>query len=252
MDPTILFEDTDVLVVNKPSGLIVYPDGRHDYPSLSEWLTKTYGKPALLQGELSPDVEGFHFVHRLDRETSGVLIVAKTPEAHEFLKVQFAEREVQKTYRAFVYGLIRDERGIIDRPIGNARGGKGPRSATRPHGTTREALTMYKVLGRTDPTVTLESGGQPATYVEVMPKTGRTHQIRVHFSLIQRPIVCDQLYAPSRKAILGFTRLALHALALTVELPPSSASGRASGEKQTFIAPLPADFIEAEQLLQQV
>lgn len=213
-DPTILFEDDVVVVVDKPSGMIVHPDERHDYPALTHWLERTY--PA------------HQLVHRLDRETSGVLIVAKTVEAHEFLKAQFQDREVRKIYRAFVYGAIKDDRGVIDKPIGTARGGRGPRSAMRPHGQLRDALTTFRVIERTS----------DATYVEVMPKTGRTHQIRVHFAAIQRPIICDQLYAPNRTALLGFERLALHALSLKLKLP--------NGEEKTFTAPLPPDFVAAE------
>jgi len=171
-EPTILYEDDDIVVVNKPSGLIVYPDGKHDYPALSDWLQKKYSE--------------FYFVHRIDRETSGVLVVARTQSAHEFLKEQFKSREIKKAYRAFVYGPLKDERGTINRPIGSARGGLGPRSATRPHGTTREAETLYRVI----------KNGRDAAYVEAFPKTGRTHQIRVHFSAIQHPIVGDTMYAP--------------------------------------------------------
>src|ERR1700733_1821663 len=99
-EPTVLYEDETVVVIDKPSGMIVYPDGKHDYPALSAWLHERYVKP----GE---EQDTFHFVHRIDRETSGVLVVAKTAEAHEFLKVQFQEREVRKVYRAFVYGVIK-------------------------------------------------------------------------------------------------------------------------------------------------
>ncbi len=249
VDPSILFENDEVIVINKPSGMIVYPDGKHDYPALSSWLTKTFGKPALLQGEPGGEGEGFHFVHRIDRETSGVLVVAKSEEAHQFLKEQFQERDVRKVYRAFVYGFIKEDRGIIERPIGNARGGKGPRSATRPHGHMRDALTMFTVLRRVHdvtPDQALVKGTQDrgVSYVEVRPKTGRTHQIRVHFSAIQRPILCDQLYAPTRAPMLGFKRLALHALSLSVTLP--------RGEEKTFIAPLPEDFVQAEETLQKL
>src|SRR3990167_8064425 len=117
--PQIIFEDDDVVVVNKPSGMIVYPDGKHEYPALSHWLEKKYKE--------------FHFVHRIDRETSGVLVAAKTEAAHAFLKEQFQEREVKKVYRAFVHGALKEERGTTERAIGSARGGRGPRSATRPH-----------------------------------------------------------------------------------------------------------------------
>ena len=251
IDPTVLYEDDAVVVVDKPSGMIVYPDGKHDYPALSGWLEEKFGMPARLESEAGaeghlPQDEGFHFVHRIDRETSGVLVIAKTAESHLFLKEQFQERDVRKVYRAFVYGIIKEDRGIIDRPIGNARGGKGPRSALRPHGHMRDALTTFKVLARAPDAVSSDETAAPrqdkgVTYVEVRPKTGRTHQIRVHFSAIQRPIICDQLYAPTRPKMLGFERLALHALSLTITLP--------SGIEKTFSAPLAPDFVRAETLL---
>ena len=247
-EPTILYEDQDVVVVDKPSGMIVYPDGKHDYPALSDWLQMKFGVPALLENDAEQSKDGFHFVHRIDRETSGVLVIAKSAEAHAFLKEQFQERDVRKVYRAFCYGVIKDERGIIDKPIGNARGGRGPRSARSPHGQLRDALTTYKVLSTVadaDSSSVIDKGKQDrgVSYVEVRPKTGRTHQIRVHFAAIQRPIICDQLYAPGRPSYLGFNRLALHALSITINLP--------SGVEKTFEAPLPVDFVAAEEKLRQ-
>lgn len=217
-EPVILFEDELLVVVDKPAGMIVYPDSKHDYPDLESWLKSHYLE--------------FHLVHRLDRETSGTLLVAKTAEAHEFLKAQFKNRETKKVYRAFVHGAFKDERGVIDKPIGSARGGRGPRSASRPHGRTRDAVTAWRRIA---------SGGG-ASYMEVFPKTGRTHQIRVHFSSIGHPIVCDPLYGPGRPGLLGFTRTALHALSLSLMHP--------SGEEVTFNAPLPPDFVAAQQELQ--
>jgi 23S rRNA pseudouridine1911/1915/1917 synthase len=221
--PEVIYEDEQLLVVNKPAGMIVYPDGKHEYPALSHWLDKRYG------------AGNFHFVHRIDRETSGVLVIAKDEKTHEFLKEQFAEREVRKTYRAFVLGNLKDERGMINKPIGSSRGGSGPRSAKQPHGTMREALTIYKTLAR----------GGGTTYVEVFPKTGRTHQIRVHFSAIGHPIVADALYGAvgGGTRVLGFTRLALHALSIAITHP--------SGKEMTFNAPLPEDFVEAEKELRK-
>lgn len=207
-----------MLVVDKPAGMIVHPDGKHDYPALDAWLREKFGEIFL--------------VHRIDRETSGVLVVARSEKVFEFLKSQFKDREVRKTYRAFVYGNFKDERGIIDKPIGSARGGLGPRSARTPYGTVRDAVTMYRVI----------KNGDGAAYVEAFPKTGRTHQIRVHFAAVQHPIVNDVLYAPGRPTILGFERLALHALSLSFVHP-------ASKKEMTFEAPLPADFLAAEKLL---
>jgi len=170
--------------------------------------------------------------------TPALVVVARTEAAYEFLKKQFAGREIQKTYRAFVYGSITKDRGVIDKPIGSSRGGRGPRSAKIPRGTVREAVTAYRVVER----------ASEATYIEAFPKTGRTHQIRVHLSAVQHPIVADQLYAPSRPKILGFERLALHAFSIVFTHPPSTSSGQA-GQEMRFEAPLPADFIRAEKLL---
>ena len=219
MEPSILYEDEQLVVVNKPAGMIVYPDGVHEYPALSHWLEKRYGEG------------NFHFVHRIDRETSGVLIIAKDAKTHEFLKEQFKNREVQKTYRAFVMGTLKEERGMINKPIGSSRGGAGPRSARAPYGTEREALTIYRMI----------KAAPGATYVEVFPKTGRTHQIRVHFAAIGHPIVADVLYGVGRPSTLGFARLALHAMAIRFIHP--------NGKEVAFEAPLPADFIEAEKEL---
>ena len=216
-EPKIIYEDDSLVVVDKPSGMIVHPDGVHDYPALDAWLSKKYGE--------------IYIVHRIDRETSGALVVAKTKSAAEFLKAQFKNREVKKVYRAFVYGPLKDERGIIDKPVGSARGGRGPRSARSPHGVLRDALTAYRVLAK----------GAEASYVEVFPQTGRTHQIRVHFSAVQHPVVCDVLYAQGRPALFGFSRLALHALHLSFVAP--------GGKGMTFTAPLPPDFVAAEQAL---
>ena len=219
MEPTILYQDDELLIIDKPAGMIVHPDGRHDYPALDAYLQEKFGEVFL--------------VHRIDRETSGVLIVARTEATHAFLKEQFQNREVKKVYRAFVYGNLKDERGIIDRPIGSARGGTAPRSATQPYGREREAVTTWRRV----------ANGPACAYVEAFPQTGRTHQIRVHFSAIQHPIVADSMYAPSREPILGFKRLALHALSVAFVHP--------NGKKMQFQAPLPADFVVAEKKLQK-
>src|SRR6185503_12194570 len=119
-----------------------------------------------------------------------------TRQSFENLKDQFKEREIRKVYQAFVHGSLNDERGIINKPIGSGRNGLAPRSARAPHGVMREATTFYRVIERSP----------DATYVEAFPKTGRTHQIRVHFSAIQHPIIGDTLYAPKRLPLLGFKR----------------------------------------------
>ena len=218
LEPAIIFEDEHLVVVDKPSGMVVYPDGKHEYPALDAWLTERYG--------------AVQFVHRIDRETSGTLVVARTERAFLNLKKQFQRRLVQKTYRAFVHGALGDERGRIERPIGSARGGLGPRSARRPYGTVRDALTLWRRIAST----------KGVSYVEVFPKTGRTHQIRVHFASVGHPVVGDPLYADGRAPLLGFERLALHAFSITLAHP-------LSGETVRCEAPLPPDFLEAERQL---
>jgi 23S rRNA pseudouridine1911/1915/1917 synthase len=234
MEPAVIYEDKDIIVLNKPAGLPVHADGKHDRPTLVDWLLVTYPDLKEVGEEQTlPDgtiIERPGIVHRLDADTSGVIVVARNKKSFAFLKEQFQERETRKVYRAVVYGPLKDERGIIDKPIGTARGGKGPRSARTPHGTLREAQTAYHVLAK----------NKEMSYVEVFPRTGRTHQIRVHFSAIQHPVVCDKLYAPGRPPLMGFTRLALHAFSLAFVHP--------NGQEMLFEAPLPADFAEVEKL----
>lgn len=230
----ILYEDEDVVVINKPAGLMVHEDGRSMEPTLVEWILTNYpditdiGEPTFLQDGSQIDRPGI--VHRIDKDTSGVLIIAKTEDAFVDLKSQFAERQISKQYAAFVYGNVKDNYDVINRPIGKSK--KDPRmwSAQRgARGQMREAITEYRVRAR----------GKDVTYLEVRPKTGRTHQIRVHMKAINHPVVCDSLYAPKMGPLLGFKRLALHAEEITFK--------GLSGEPITVKAPLPPDFVKAEK-----
>ncbi len=233
MDPAVIYEDDAIIVVNKPNGWSVHGDGRHTYPTVVEWLLMHYkdiahvGESQTLSNGVVIERPGI--VHRLDRETSGVMVVARTQKAFESLKRQFHDHGVRKVYRAFVYGGIKDDRGIIEKPIGSGRNGLAPRSARAPHGVMREAITAYRVIERVP----------EASHVEVFPKTGRTHQIRVHFASVGHPVVCDVLYGGVRLPLLGFTRLALHALSLSFKHPTSK-------KEVSFDAPLPTDFLNAE------
>src|SRR3989344_387757 len=187
----VLYEDANILGVDKPSGILVHPDGRKD-PSTSLRAGKTILDLFLKK---YPKLE---IAHRLDKETSGVMLLAKNQKAHEFLKKQFQSRTIKKVYNAIVSGPMRSERGVVNKPIGRSPkdfrrwlAGRGAR------GELREAITEYKVLRRfTTPGPLLKKEGRnssrPAkgewpkaegvrfTYLEVRPKTGRTHQIRVH------------------------------------------------------------------------
>jgi len=234
--PIVLYEDPDVVVINKPAGLMVHPDGKTKEGTLVNWIDKKYpemdgvGEPLILADDTIIERPGI--VHRLDRDTSGVLILARSPRAHELLKEQFMDRGAHKIYRAFAYGSIAQERGTIDRPIGKSRTDFRQWSASRnPRGLMRDARTDFRVIVRSP----------LATYLELFPLTGRTHQIRVHLKAIQHPVIADALYANGRPSLLGFKRLALHALSLRLVLP--------SGKEATFEAPLPQEFIEAEKEL---
>ena len=234
-EPQVIYEDDDVIVINKPAGLIVHSDGRTIEPSLAEWILAHY--PALKDvGEpwTSPQGEVFPrpgIVHRLDRTTSGVMIIAKTQEAHAFLKEQFKERTTEKVYDAIVYGHPKAEGGVIELEIGRSKGDPPRWSAMHgKRGNLRAAITEWKVLKRGIDPETQEK----ITHIEARPKTGRTHQIRVHLKAIHHPIVCDHIYAEGRPCFLGFTRPALHARSLSIELP--------SGGRQTFTTETPEEF----------
>ena len=230
----ILYEDDDILVINKPAGLVVHPDGRTKEPSVSEWFVSKYpeakdvGEPIRLSS--GQEVERPGVVHRIDRETSGVLILAKTKKGHAYLKEQFQNREIEKTYHLFVYGNVKDDRGTINLPIGKSASDFRKWSAQRgKKGELREAVTYFEVLKRSK-----ELG---VTFVEAKPKTGRTHQIRVHFQALQNPVVGDKLYANGKPKLLGFERLALHARKATFK--------NLKGEEITVEAPYPEDFQKA-------
>ncbi len=237
MDTSVLYEDADTLVVNKPSGLVVHRDGRTDEPTLADWISKMYpgivgvGEPLVLSDGTRVDRPGI--VHRLDRETSGVLIIAKNQASFLRLKEQFQARRIAKTYHAFVHGEIREASGTIDRPIGRSTSDFRKWSAQRgARGELREAVTEYSVCAR----------GKGFSFVEVRPKTGRTHQIRVHFKAVNHPVVCDSLYGGKLGCALGFARLALHASRIEWE--------GVSGERVAVDAPLPADFVSARAALE--
>lgn len=236
----VLYEDEHVLVLNKPAGISVHGNGKTKEYTVADWILKKYPSLASVgephEGEGNIPRPGI--VHRLDKETSGVLVVAKDQPTYLFLKKQFAERTVAKTYRAFAHGTFRETRGIIDKPIGRSAGAFAGRAAGgRARGETREAITVYKVIREGK-----DERGSPISYMELFPKTGRTHQIRVHLSSLQHPVACDSLYAPKRAPALGFKRLALHAHTLEIMLPRK-------GGRKVFTAPLPKDFLTAEKRL---
>src|SRR3989339_431249 len=199
----IVYEDSNFLVINKPSGLIVHPKNKDDHqPSVTAWLVHRFPETATV-GE---DPERPGIVHRLDKETSGLLILTKTQEAFLYFINLFKERHIQKSYLALVHGKPRYARDIIDSPLGRL----GMKRTTRIVGKKlldkKEALTEYSTLKDFD----------KFTLLEVRPKTGRTHQIRVHLRSIGCPIVGDMVYGkPSDKGL----RLFLHANKLEFTAP---------------------------------
>lgn len=232
MNISILFEDDAVVVIQKPAGITVHGDGRRVERTVCDWFVERYpesrevGEPITLSNGTILERPGI--VHRLDKETSGVMILAKTPSAHAHLKAEFKERRVEKTYRTFLWGEVRKVKSSVTFPIGRSRADFRKRSAEK-HAKPplRDARTDLEVLQR--------AGG--FSYVIARPKTGRMHQIRVHCKALQHPVVGDMLYASTKGYALGFQRLALHAIDLSLALP--------SGEQKTFTAPLPQDFLDA-------
>lgn len=239
MEIDVLFENDDVVVVNKPVGVFVHEDKVNEGETVVDWFldhvpaATGVGEPGENpKGEI---LERSGVVHRLDSDTSGVLILAKNQDAFLHLKHQFHDRLVRKEYRAFTYGHMRERWGTIDRAIGRSAKDFRLRSAERgAKGTLRDAVTDWECIGKG------EYQGEPFSYVKLTPKTGRTHQLRVHLKAIDRPIVGDRLYSGKKLEIsnnLELTRLALHAHILEITLPGAL--------QKRFMAPLPQDFVDA-------
>jgi 23S rRNA pseudouridine1911/1915/1917 synthase len=232
----ILFEDEDVLVIDKPVGLVVHADGKTEEPNLCDWILKNYpkledvGEPLVLKE--GTEIKRPGIVHRLDRETSGVLIIAKNQGSFLFLKEQFQNRKIKKIYNSFVWGEMKEEKEEINRPIGRSRKDFRLWSAQRgTRGKLREAITEYRVLKK----------NKDFSFLEINLKTGRTHQIRVHMKAVNHPVVGDKLYAPKRDFALGFERVALHAFSVSFVLP--------KGDEIEVKAQLPNDFQKALSFL---
>jgi 23S rRNA pseudouridine1911/1915/1917 synthase len=216
----IVYEDADLLVVDKPAGMVVHPGAGHPTGTLAAAVLAHAPETAGVGGPRRPGI-----VHRLDKGTSGLLVVAKTPAAYASLTAQLAARTVARRYLAVVHGVIQVPEGIIDAPIG-----RHPRDRIRmavlPRGRGKRAVTRYRVLER------FPRG--PCTYVEARLLTGRTHQIRVHFAATGHPVVGDGTYRPRSAARLAVEPdgLALHAAELGFVHP-------ATGQPVTFTVSLP-------------
>ncbi|MEX0649661.1 MAG: RluA family pseudouridine synthase [Candidatus Andersenbacteria bacterium] len=221
----IIHEDKDIVVINKPAGVTVHPGQGVAGNTVADWFTNRY--PGVNVG----DKERPGIVHRLDQDTSGVLLLAKTPEAFERLKEQFKHHRVRKEYLALVFGVPGEPKGRITRPL--ARSKRNPlRRTVDPEG--KPAVTEW----------TVEEKLSGYTLLRVFPLTGRTHQIRVHLHFLGFPIIGDKFYVFKRKRPpRGVNRHLLHAEKLTFITP--------AGKRKTFTAPLPEDFVRVLDLLRK-
>lgn len=187
----IVYEDEYLLVVNKPAGLVVHPAAGVYSGTLANALAYHFEHLSEHAGKIRPGI-----VHRLDKDTSGLMVVAKNEEVHEHLANQFRNREVKKTYLALVYGVVQSDSGRIEQPIG-----RDPHNRTRMAVTKgREALTLFRVKQRYD----------SFTMLEIELKTGRTHQIRVHLAWLRHPVVGDETYGGGRENMVRDPKVRHH------------------------------------------
>lgn len=212
----VLYEDADLIAINKPAGMVVHPAYGHDSGTLVNAVLYRWPELREVGDEYRAGI-----VHRLDKDTSGVIVIARTPRAHRALAEQFAARSIEKKYLALVEGLPDSASGRIEAPIGRDPQQRKRMAAVR---GGREAVTEFRVL---------EYYAEHAL-LEVHIHTGRTHQIRVHLAFIGHPVVGDTVYG-YRKQRIKLQRHFLHAAEMTVRSP-------STGQPLTFRAPLPADL----------
>lgn len=224
----IIHQDKNIIIIDKPAGVQVHPDSKEKFNTIANWLIAKFPEikdvrdPSNSSGQvnLRPGI-----VHRLDKDTSGVMVAARNMEAFLELKKIFKEHKVEKKYLALVYGKLENKKGIIEKPIARAATYKKQVIAGRKTKTKiREAITHYKVLKEF----------KDYSVLEVTPKTGRMHQIRIHLFSIGHPIVGDKIYKTKRRAIpQGVARQLLHAKSLSFKL---------LGKQYNFQVDLPEDF----------
>jgi 23S rRNA pseudouridine1911/1915/1917 synthase len=216
---TILYEDDDLIVINKAPGMTVHPGAGQNEHTLVNALLHHCSTLSGIGGKERPGI-----VHRLDKETSGCLVAAKNDAAHRELSRQFTARTVEKIYLALVAGKLRKETGVIENKIGRHPVNRQRMSVSSPRG--RAAKTEYRVL----------RSSEQASLIECRLHSGRTHQIRVHLHHLGNPVLGDKIYAP--QFAKNFPRQMLHAWKLGFQHPRT-------GEWRSFEAPLPADFKQA-------
>lgn len=222
----ILYEDGDLLVVNKPKGMVVHPAAGHYSGTLVNGVMYHCGRELSgINGVMRPGI-----VHRIDRDTTGSLIICKNDKAHNHIAAQLKEHSITRRYRAICYGVLREEEGTIDRPIGRHLSDR-KKMAVRSDG--KHAVTHYRVLQHF----------REYTYIECELETGRTHQIRVHMASIGHPLLGDEVYAPGRKCPFSLQGQTLHAMTIGFIHP-------STGAYLEVEAPLPEYFTHLLSILQ--
>ncbi|GAA4438087.1 RluA family pseudouridine synthase [Bremerella cremea] len=240
VDLDILYQDEHLAAINKPAGMVTHPAKGHWDGTLTAALLAKFSQLSDIGGTSRPGI-----VHRLDRDTSGVLVIAKNNEAHQALTQQFHDRETEKEYFAIVTGCPDRDRDMINEPIGPHPRYRERMSIVRDDPAGKEAQTFYEVAERFD----------GFSVFKVMPKTGRTHQIRVHLAHVRYPVLCDRAYGSRARITLGeiartedaqivLGRTALHARRLKITHP-------VSGEPMEFEAPIPPDLHSTLEVLRK-
>lgn len=213
----IIYQDSDIVIVNKPCGMVVHPAAGNEDRTLVNALMYHVKDLSGIGGELRPGI-----VHRLDKDTSGLILIAKNDQAHAVMSEQFKARSTEKHYRAVAFGSFSQEEGMIDAPI--ARHPTDRKKMAVVQGG-KPSQTQWKVL----------ESLRSATYLDVHLLTGRTHQIRVHMQSIGHPLLGDCIYAPHVKVPVHIPRLMLHAYSLAFDHP-------ITGKRMEFTAPIPDKF----------
>lgn len=220
MDLDILYEDQDVILINKPKGMVVHPAaGHYSHTLVNGLMYHCRGQLSGINGVMRPGI-----VHRIDMDTTGVLIVCKNDMAHNSIAAQLKEHSITRRYQAIVHGIIKEDEGTVDAPIGRHPVERKKMSINYERGKT--AVTHYRVLNRF----------KQFTHVECRLETGRTHQIRVHMASIHHPLLGDMVYGPAKCPVAGLEGQTLHAGVLGFIHPRT-------GLYMEFSAPLP-DYFE--------
>ncbi len=228
MDLDILYEDRDIILINKPKGMVVHPAAGHYTGTLVNGLMDhCKGELSGINGVMRPGI-----VHRIDMDTTGVLIVCKNDKAHNSIAEQLKVHSITRKYYAIVHGVIKEDEGTVNAPIGRHPVNRKKMSINEKNG--KAAVTHYHVLKRF----------RRFTYVECQLETGRTHQIRVHMASIGHPLLGDQVYGPAKVPFSGLQGQTLHAGVLGIIHPTT-------GEYMEFHAPLPAYFEKLLKKLEQ-